>query len=180
MARSQQRRSGSRSRPASGSRAASRSQSRSESGSRRQASGTGRSRSRSQGTTSRSRTARLTTDHNEIRQWVESHGGNPSRVIGTGTENPTLDPGLLRIDFPGFSGEGSLEPLDWEEFFDQFESRRLAFLYQAFEVEGEEGPNRFCKLVSREQKEESPLRSSRSRQGSRGGSGGRSRRRSKE
>ena len=55
-----------------------------------------------------------TVDHEHIRQWVEEHGGHPARVKGTGDEE---DPGLLRIDFPGFSGEGRLEEISWDEFF---------------------------------------------------------------
>ena len=50
--------------------------------------------------------SKITTDHDTIRQWVEERGGSPARVKGTGTEG---DPGLLRIDFPGYSGEESLE-----------------------------------------------------------------------
>lgn len=87
-----------------------------------------------------SRSARRTTDHNEIRQWVESHGGNPAAVKRTGGGD---DPGILRIDFPGFSGEGSLEPITWETFFEYFETNGLAFLYQ--DVEN----SRFSKLVRR-------------------------------
>jgi len=49
--------------------------------------------------------AREKTDHETIRRWVEERGGWPARVKGTGNDD---DPGLLRIDFPGFSGEKSL------------------------------------------------------------------------
>lgn len=42
--------------------------------------------------------ARETTDHQEIRQWVEAREGKPERVKGTGSKE---DAGLLRIDFPG-------------------------------------------------------------------------------
>jgi hypothetical protein len=45
-----------------------------------------------------------TTDHDEIRRWVEEHGGKPARVRGDRDDN---DPGLLRIDFPGGAGEDS-------------------------------------------------------------------------
>ena len=89
--------------------------------------------------------AKCTTDHKEIRQWVEQHGGHPACVRGTGSKN---DPGLLRIDFPGFSGEESLEPIDWEEFFEKFEESQLAFLYQDETEQGK--PSRFNKLVSRD------------------------------
>jgi hypothetical protein len=64
-------------------------------------------------------TAQRTTDHKEIRRWVEGRGGNPAVVEGTG--------GVLRIDF-GEPEEG-LEHVDWNRFFDIFDSRNLAFLY---------------------------------------------------
>ena len=87
---------------------------------------------------------KTTTDHDTIRRWVEERGGRPARVKGTGSNG---DPGVLRIDFPGFSGEESLEPISWEEFFSAFEENNLAFLYQDETKEG--GESRFSKLVSR-------------------------------
>src|SRR6188472_649548 len=101
------------------------------------------SRSSSRGTASKSHT---TTDHEEIRNWVESRGGTPACVKGTG--NPD-DAGVLRIDFPGYSGEQSLQPMDWEEWFEKFDSANLAFLYQEQTSDGD--PSRFSKLVSRPQ-----------------------------
>lgn len=85
--------------------------------------------------------AKTTTDHDVIKQWAEERGGHPARVSRTGDEE---DVGIIRIDFPGFSGEGTLEEISWEEFFDKFEEKQLAFLYQ------DEGESRFNKLVSRE------------------------------
>ena len=38
-----------------------------------------------------------TTDHDEIRKWVESNKGKPAGVKDTGGGD---DPGILRIDFP--------------------------------------------------------------------------------
>ena len=89
--------------------------------------------------------AKTTTDQNEIRQWVEARGGHPARVKGTDSENSA---GLLRIDYPGFSGEDTLEEISWEEFFKAFEANGLAFLYQEETKDGEE--SRFSKLVARE------------------------------
>jgi hypothetical protein len=85
--------------------------------------------------------AKTTTDHKEIRKWAEAHGGKPARVKATGRGS---DPGILRIDFPGFSGEGTLETIPWREWFDAFEENNLAFLYQ------DNPRSRFSKLVSRE------------------------------
>lgn len=89
--------------------------------------------------------SKTTTDHATIRQWVEERGGSPARVKGTGNGG---DPGLLRIDFPGYSGEESLEEISWDEFLRAFEDKELAFLYQEKTSSGEE--SRFNKLVSRD------------------------------
>jgi hypothetical protein len=89
--------------------------------------------------------AKTTTNHDEIRQWVEERGGHPARVKGTDSKNSA---GLLRIDYPGFSGEDTLEEIPWEEFFVAFEENGLAFLYQEETKDGNE--SRFSKLVARE------------------------------
>lgn len=89
--------------------------------------------------------SKVTTDHDEIRNWVEQRGGRPARVKGTETKSGSA--GLLRIDYPGFSGEDSLEEITWEEFFTGFDENRLAFLYQEQTKDGSE--SRFSKLVER-------------------------------
>lgn len=71
---------------------------------------------------------------------------------------------MLRIDYPGFSGEETLQPIEWDEFFEQFEANNLAFLYQG----GKGNKSRFSKLVSRES----------AGRGGRGGGGGKGRSRS--
>lgn len=92
--------------------------------------------------------SKITTNHDEIRRWVEQRGGHPARVKGTGKGS---DEGLLRIDFPGYSGGDSLEEISWEDFFDKFEEKGLAFLYQDKTAGGEE--SRFSKLVSRKEQQ---------------------------
>jgi hypothetical protein len=82
--------------------------------------------------------AKTTTDHAEIRAWVDSHGGRPSHVTDTASGG---DEGILRIDF-GDQDEG-LEEISWDDWFAAFEENKLAFLYQ------DEGESRFNKLVSR-------------------------------
>ncbi|HEV7473273.1 MAG TPA: hypothetical protein VGN90_04435 [Pyrinomonadaceae bacterium] len=89
--------------------------------------------------------AKTTTDHNEIRGWVEERGGRPARVKGTENKQSA---GLLRIDYPGFSGEDTLETITWEEFFQAFDDNKLAFLYQDETKDGSE--SRFSKLIERE------------------------------
>ena len=90
--------------------------------------------------------AKVTTDHQKIRSWAEARGGKPAAVKGTGSGD---DPGVLRIDFPGYTGEESLQEITWEQFFEKFERERLAFLYQEETDEGSE--SRFSKLLDREQ-----------------------------
>jgi len=85
-----------------------------------------------------------TTDHDEIRQWVEKHDGAPATVVGTGDEV-----GILRIDFPGGAGEDRLRHIDWDQWFDKFDQENLSFLYQEHKASGEDST--FFKLVSREQ-----------------------------
>ena len=91
-----------------------------------------------------SQTSQTTTDHDEIKRWVDERGGHPARVKGT---NKGKTAGVLRIDYPGYSGKDSLEEISWEEFFDGFEKNELAFLYQDETKDGE--LSRFSKLVDR-------------------------------
>lgn len=90
-------------------------------------------------------TSRTTTDHETIIQWAEDRDGHPATVKRTAKDD---DPGLLRIDFPGYSGEESLEEISWDAFFEKFEEKNLAFLYQDKTKDGSQ--SRFFKLVSRE------------------------------
>ncbi len=87
----------------------------------------------------------VTTDHDEIRKWVEDRGGRPVIVKRTEDERGS---GLLRIDFG--DPEKEFEEIDWESFFKIFEERKLAFLYQEQTADGHE--SRFFKFVSREGK----------------------------
>ncbi len=88
--------------------------------------------------------SKTTTDHDEIRRWVSERGGFPARVKGTDEKG-----GVLRIDYPGYSGEETLQTITWTEFFKGFERNQLAFLYQEETQSGEE--SRFSKLISRRQ-----------------------------
>lgn len=87
-------------------------------------------------------TSHITTDHEEIRRWVESRNGRPAVVKGT--EGPDGE-GVLRIDF---QHPDKLEDIDWDEFFKVFEDRKLAFLYQDKTADGK--PSRFFKFVKRD------------------------------
>jgi hypothetical protein len=87
---------------------------------------------------------RTTTDHEEIRRWVEEHEGTPASVKGTESGG---EPGVLRIDFPGGSGEDQLEHITWDEWFRKFDESDLAFLYQEQKASGEDST--FFKLIKR-------------------------------
>lgn len=87
---------------------------------------------------------RTTTDHDEIRQWVEQHDGTPASVKGTESGEAA---GVLRIDFPGGATEEDLQPISWDDWFATFDDRELAFLYQAEKSSGEDST--FFKLIRR-------------------------------
>ena len=97
--------------------------------------------------------ATITTDHEEIRKWVEERGGFPAHVKRTGSEE---DVGIIRIDFPGYSGEDSLERIDWDTWFEAFDENELAFLHQDETEDGQ--VSHFNKLVSRDSVEKAKPR----------------------
>lgn len=84
-------------------------------------------------------TAKTTTDHNTIRQWVDQRDGQPARIR---TEE---EGGILRIDFAERDEE--LEPISWDEFFAIFDDNDLAFLHQDKTEDGK--LSRFNKFVDR-------------------------------
>jgi hypothetical protein len=106
-------------------------------------------RERSSGV-SRSAQAHALTDHDEIRRWVEERGAHPACVRGTGGRE---DVGMIRLDFPGYSGEKSLEEISWDEWFDKFDESGLALLVQEQTARGQK--SNFNKLVKRETAEAS-------------------------
>jgi hypothetical protein len=88
-----------------------------------------------------------TTNHDEIKRWAEERGGHPAIVKGTESSGPSK--GMLRIDFIG-GGEPKderLEEISWDEFFQTFDEKNLAFLYQDKTANGKE--SRFFKFVNR-------------------------------
>ena len=72
--------------------------------------------------------AETTTDHDTIRKWAEHKGGKPAAVKSTHKEG---DVGIVRIMFPDNpkSEHDALTEISWEEFFKEFEERKLALLY---------------------------------------------------
>src|SRR5437764_11474129 len=89
--------------------------------------------------------ARPLTDHDEIRRWAEERNATPSCVRRTGGNN---DVGMIRLDFPGYSGENSLEEISWDEWFQKFDESNLALLVQDQTARGQK--SNFNKLVSRD------------------------------
>ena len=84
-------------------------------------------------------------DHDQIRNWAEERGAHPASVKGTGGGSDT---GMIRLDFPGWTGEESLEPISWDDWFKKFDDSNLALLVQERTGKGEK--SNFNKLVSRE------------------------------
>jgi hypothetical protein len=89
--------------------------------------------------------SRVLTDHDEIRQWAEERDARPSTVQRTHTDDNV---GIIRLDFPGYSGENSLEEIEWDEWFDKFDDNNLALLVQDETAGGEK--SNFNKIVSRD------------------------------
>lgn len=113
-------------------------------GSRKESAGERESRGKSTRSTKSGGSAEPLTDHDQIRQWAEERGGTPSCVRGTGGKG---DIGMLRLDFPGYTGEDTLEPISWEDWFEKFDERGLALLVQEKTSKGQK--SNFNKLVSR-------------------------------
>ena len=84
------------------------------------------------------------TEHDEIRNWADERGAVPSCVKGTGGGE---DAGMIRLDFPGYSGEESLQQISWDEWFEKFDENDLALVVQDTTAEGQK--SNFNKLVKR-------------------------------
>ena len=89
--------------------------------------------------------SKITTDHEEIRRWLESRGGVPVEVM----DNPTgTNEGYLQVEFPGYDRGESARKIDWQTFFQRFEERNLAFQYQDENPRGGETHN--FRLIDRD------------------------------
>jgi len=82
----------------------------------------------------------VTTDHETIRKWAQRHGGKPAAVARTHRQG---DVGIIRIMFPKAprSEHEGLTEISWDEFFKEFEERKLALVYEEDDL--------FSKVVSR-------------------------------
>ncbi|MGI8507740.1 MAG: hypothetical protein ACR2MQ_00265 [Gemmatimonadaceae bacterium] len=88
-----------------------------------------------------------TTDHAQIKKWVEARGGKPAAANGTGDKN---DSGMIRINFPGnpHANDSKLQDISWDDWFRDFDANGLAFLYQDKAADGK--TSNFNKLVNRD------------------------------
>jgi hypothetical protein len=88
--------------------------------------------------------AKTTTDHEQIRKWVEKRGGHPAVVAAT--QNKGRPGGELRIDYdePGGNDDTRLKRIGWDEFFQIFDGNDIAFLYDP------DSDSRFSKFVEKE------------------------------
>jgi len=89
--------------------------------------------------------SRTLIDHDEIQRWAEERGAKPAAVRNTSGEE---DIGIIRLDFPGYSGGDSLEEIEWEEWFEKFDDNNLALVVQEKMANGQK--SNFNKLVNRE------------------------------
>jgi hypothetical protein len=90
-------------------------------------------------------TSATLTDHDDIKAWAEARKAVPACVKGTGDKD---DVGMIRLDFPGYSGRDSLQEISWEEWFTQFDENKLALIVQEETADGQR--SNFNKLVSRD------------------------------
>lgn len=89
--------------------------------------------------------SRILTNHDEIRRWAEERGAKPVTVRATADDQQV---GIIRLDFPGYSGGNSLEEIEWDEWFEKFDDSGLALIVQNETANGQK--SNFNKLVSRE------------------------------
>jgi hypothetical protein len=74
----------------------------------------------------------VTTDHEVIRRWAQARKAVPATVEGTEHESHL---GVLRFDFPGYTGD-RLTEVSWDDWFEAFDKRRLNFIYQERQSSG--------------------------------------------
>ena len=75
-------------------------------------------------------------------------GGGTQRQTGCGhSHRERRRPGHHPDRFPGYSGKGSLEEISWDDWFEKFEEKKLAFLHQDQTAGGKK--SNFNNLISR-------------------------------
>lgn len=72
----------------------------------------------------------VTTDHDEIRNWIEAHNGLPA--IKDKRDNSR---GVIDIVFSAHDKNPEFEIISWDEFFDTFDSLNMEFHFDPNEKE---------------------------------------------
>jgi hypothetical protein len=84
-----------------------------------------------QGFGERRRTAIVTRDHDRIRQWAARHQAQPATGEAAMSCPPAIDArdqnAGIRFNFPG---SGRFRPITWDEWFHEFDSHALSFVYE--------------------------------------------------
>ena len=81
----------------------------------------------------------LTTNHDVIRQWAQRRNAIPATVAGTEHGDHL---GVLRFDFGEHTN--GLTKVDWDQWFQTFDERKLTFVYQETRSDG--SPSNFFQL----------------------------------
>lgn len=71
-----------------------------------------------------------TLDHDTIRQWIEEHSGTPINTADTNSDE------IIDIGFGPTIGDS--QKITWDEFFERFDTNKLAFRYTDDVVRGQE------------------------------------------
>lgn len=78
---------------------------------------------------------KYTIDNDEIRTWMEEHGGTPAVVKETSEDEEEEESAdMLHISFN--PNDPNMEEMDWEEFFERFDNENLALVYDDEAPEG--------------------------------------------
>ncbi len=81
---------------------------------------------------------KVTTDHKLIQKWAEARHGYPALI------RKLTDAGIdlvLSFVFPDLPGDSIARKLTWDEFFEQFDRRRLVFVYE--DKDRQQRPSRY-------------------------------------
>lgn len=89
--------------------------------------------------------SRTLTDHDKIRRWAEERSARPTAMRSTEGSGRV---GIIRLDFPEYSGEGSLNQISWDDWFRKFDENNLVLVVQDRLSDGR--TSTFNKLVSRD------------------------------
>lgn len=88
--------------------------------------------------------SRTLTDHDEIRRWAEERRARPAALRAIDNSD---DVGILRFDFPEYSGKLPLNEISWDDWFRKFDESDLVLVVQDYMADGRR--SNFNKLVNR-------------------------------